>query len=86
MDCQDCRRAESELLLTLGLGDPSEKRWLGHSPVLMGFFVWTLFGCVFQTSVTTHFRQMTGHFRLSMTACFRISVTAFALSSEMHFA
>ena len=42
--------------------------------------------CVFQTSVTTHFRQMTGHFRLSMTACFRISVTAFALSSEMHFA
>ncbi|MDH6505030.1 hypothetical protein, partial [Polynucleobacter sphagniphilus] len=32
--------------------------------------------CVFQASVTTHFRQMTGHFRVSVTTCFRISVTA----------
>ena len=42
--------------------------------------------CVFQPSVTTHFRQMTGHFRVSVTACFRFSVTAFVLSSEMRFA
>ncbi|MDH6242363.1 hypothetical protein M2125_002198, partial [Polynucleobacter sphagniphilus] len=42
--------------------------------------------CVFQASVTTHFRQMTGHFRVSVTTCFRISVTAFVLSSEMRFA
>ncbi|MDH6241561.1 hypothetical protein M2125_001375, partial [Polynucleobacter sphagniphilus] len=33
------------------------------------------FDCVFQASVTTHFRQMTGHFRVSVTTCFRISVT-----------
>jgi hypothetical protein len=44
MDCQDCHLAESELLLSLGLGDPSEKRWVGDSPVLMGFFVWSLVG------------------------------------------
>jgi hypothetical protein len=42
--------------------------------------------CVFQASVTSHFRQMTGHFRVSVTACFRFSVTAFVLSPEMRFA
>ncbi|MDH6242333.1 hypothetical protein M2125_002158, partial [Polynucleobacter sphagniphilus] len=36
----------------------------------------TMYYCVFQASVTTHFRQMTGHFRVSVTTCFRISVTA----------
>jgi hypothetical protein len=49
-------------------------------------FQLSLIHCVFQASVTTHFRQMTGHFRVSVTACFRFSVTAFVLSSEMRFA